>query len=259
LLARGEAVVSVRRWIGQSFSYAADLVLPPVCIACRRPLASHDALCAGCWSGVKFIRPPLCDRLGIPLPFDIGGKAISAQAAANPPVYDRARAVAHFDGVLRDLVHQFKYGDNHIARRLFGRWLLHAGHELLQDADLIVPVPLYRWRLLSRRFNQAAVLARELHALSGVAWDPLALVRKRRTASQVGLTSDQRRRNVRAAFAVPPERQPKVERRRIVLLDDVVTTGATAEACAAALKEAGAEAVDVLALGLVTSEALINP
>lgn len=252
-------MISVRQWVRGSARFAADLILPPVCLACRRPLASHDALCAGCWSGVKFIRPPLCDRLGIPLPFDTGGPAISALAAADPPAYDRARAVGHFEGVLRDLVHQFKYGDSHIARRLFGRWLVSAGRELLADAEIIVPVPLNRWRLLGRRFNQAAVLARELSAASGVGWDPLALARTRRTSSQVGLTRDQRKRNVRAAFEVPAGRQRLVEGRRVIVLDDVITTGATVEACALALRRAGAERVDVLALGLVTPDSQINP
>ena len=253
-----KAVVKVGGWGAQVASYAANIVLPPVCLFCRKPLATHDALCAGCWTNVKFIRPPLCDRLGIPMPYDSGSPIISGQAAANPPVFDRARGVAHFDGVLRDLVHQFKYGDNHIARRLFGRWLWHAGAELLKDAELIVPVPLDRWRLLSRRFNQAAVLAREVSRLSGVRHDPLILRRTRRTASQVGLTHDQRRRNVRAAFAVARGRVGEIAGKRIVLVDDVITTGATTEACAAALKAAGADRVDVLAVGLVTPESAID-
>ncbi|HEX7073372.1 MAG TPA: ComF family protein [Hyphomicrobiaceae bacterium] len=237
----------------------ADIVVPPTCLYCRRMLAVHDALCAQCWRSIKFIRPPLCDRLGIPLPYDIGGRAISAQAEAHPPEYDRARAVAHFDGVLRDLIHQLKYADSHIARRLFGRWLAEAGAELLRDADLIVPVPLDRWRLLKRRFNQAAILSRELHRLTGTPWDPLVLLRSKRTATQVGLTRDQRRRNVQGAFSVDPARANAVENRAIVLVDDVITTGATVEACARVLKRAGAARVDVLALGLVTPDSMITP
>ena len=222
-------------------------------------LAVHDALCAQCWRSIKFIRPPLCDRLGIPLPYDIGGRAISAQAEADPPEYDRARAVAQFDGVLRDLIHQLKYGDSHIARRLFGRWLAEAGAELLRDADLIVPVPLDRWRLLKRRFNQAAILSQELHRMTGAAWDPLVLLRAKRTSTQVGLTRDQRRHNVQSAFEIHPARTTAVEDRAIVLVDDVITTGATVEACARVLKRAGASRVDVLALGLVTPDSMITP
>lgn len=240
-------------------SALADLVVPPTCLYCRKPLAVHDALCAHCWRSIKFIRPPLCDRLGIPLPYDIGGRAISAQAETDPPDYDRARAVAHFDGVLRDLIHQLKYGDSHIARRLFGRWLAEAGAELLRDCDLIIPVPLDRWRLLKRRFNQAAILSRELHRLTGIAWDPLLLLRSKRTSAQVGLTRDQRRRNVQGAFSVDPARAEAIADRAIVLLDDVITTGATAEACARVLKRAGASRVDVLALGLVTPDSMITP
>lgn len=229
---------------------AGDFLLPPVCLHCHQPLAGHDALCARCWRGINFIRPPLCDRLGIPMPYDSGGKTVSAAALADPPVYDRARAVAHFDGVVRDLVHALKYGDRHDGRRLFGRWLSAAGDELLADADVLLPVPLDRWRLLSRRFNQAALLAQEVSRLRHLPWEDAALVRVKRTPRQVGLTRDQRRRNMAAAFAVPERARSRIEGRRIVLIDDVITTGATVNACARALNAAGAARVDVLALAL---------
>jgi ComF family protein len=236
----------------------ADFIVPPVCLACQQPVGSHSALCASCWQGITFIRPPLCDRLGIPLPFDPGGTVISAAAAAQPPLYDRARAVAIYDGVMRDLIHGFKYADRHDARRLFGRWLAEAGASLLTDADLVVPVPLNSIRLLSRRFNQAAVLAQEISARTGVTYAPQALARIKRTASQVGLTHDERRLNVRAAFAVPEPAKGQIMGRRIVLVDDVITTGATVEACARALQRAGAARVDILALALVANPASMS-
>ena len=194
--------------------------------------------------------------MGLPLPFDTGERMVSAAALARPPAYDRARAVAHFSGSIRALVHQFKYADRQDARALFGRWLGEAGHELLAGADVIVPVPLTRWRLLTRRFNQAAILAQELSRQSGVVMDPHLLRRTRFTRAQVGLTHDQRRRNVAGAFSVPHNRRRRAGGRSVLLIDDVVTTGATAEACARALKQAGAARVDVLALAMVTNEAL---
>lgn len=228
-----------------------DFVLPPVCVACGTRVASRDALCPGCWRQVSFIRPPVCDRLGVPLPYDTGVRTVSATALADPPVYDRARAVARYAGVMRDLIHGFKYADRHHPRRLFGRWLMVAGRELLADADLIVPVPLHRFRLLRRRFNQAAILAREVGRESGLPVDPLLLERVKRTASQVGMTADQRRRNVQAAFRVAPGRRGDVENSNVVLVDDVITTGATVDAAARALRVAGAARVDVLALAIV--------
>jgi ComF family protein len=234
-----------------------DLAMPPVCLVCRAPLAGHDALCARCWREIDFIRPPLCDRLGIPMPYEIGGLTISAAAAADPPPYDRARAVAAYAGSMRTLVHALKFHDRHDVRRLLGKWLVEAGRDLVADTEIAVPVPLARRRLLARRFNQAAILAREVARLSGLAYEPLLLERTRATASQVGLTRGQRRRNVSGAFAVPPRMASRVQGRKVLLIDDVITTGSTVGACARALRRAGAARVDVLALALVTDHALI--
>lgn len=235
-----------------------DVFMPPVCIACRTPLADHDSLCPECWRGIDFIRAPLCDRLGLPLPFDTGGTMISAAAVADPPAYDRARAVGRFDATLRRLVHDLKFHDRHDTLTLLARMMTHAGADLLRDADTVVPVPLNRWRLLSRRFNQAALLAAAVGKLSGVPYRPMALARTRHTPQQVDLTREQRRANVAGAFAVPPRHRREVEGRAIVLVDDVITTGATAEACARALKRAGARRVDALALGLVSDRARVT-
>jgi ComF family protein len=172
------------------------------------------------------------------------GALLSAAAIANPPRYDRARAVARYSATMRDLIHSFKYGDRHEGLPLFGRWLAGAGAELLADADLIVPVPLYRARLWSRRFNQSALLAREVGKLSGVPVDCFLLARVKRTETQVGLTAAQRRKNVSGAFRVARDRA-SLRGRRLLLIDDVITTGATAEACA---RTPGAASVDVLAL-----------
>lgn len=243
--------------VRRALAALADLVMPPVCLVCRTRIEAHDALCAACWRGIDFIRPPLCDRLGLPLPFDTGGPMISAAAAADPPAYDRARAVAGHAGSMRTLVHALKFHDRHDVRRLLGRWLVEAGRELIADADIVVPVPLARRRLLARRFNQAAILAREVARLTGLGYEPLLLERTRATASQVGLSRGARRRNVAGAFIVPPRRKAAVAGRRILLVDDVITTGATAGACARALQRAGAAHVDVLALALVTDRGAI--
>lgn len=235
----------------------ADLIMPPLCLSCHKPLTAHDALCPLCWAQIDFISAPVCERLGMPMPFDTGGTVVSAAALADPPEYDRARAVARFDGVMRALVHDLKFRDRHDARHLFGRWLAQAGAELLADADLIVPVPLTRWRLFRRRFNQAAILAQEVSRLTGIAVEPSVLLRTRRTLPQVGLTRAQRGKNVAGAFAVAAGRKAKIVGARVVLVDDVITTGATARACARALRRAGATRIDVLALAMVTDAALM--
>ncbi|MGE0769490.1 MAG: ComF family protein [Hyphomicrobiaceae bacterium] len=230
----------------------ADFIVPPSCLACRAPLAMHHSLCGPCWREVMFIRPPVCDRLGIPLPFDTGEPALSAAAIADPPVVDRLRAVAGYSGTMRLLVHRYKYSDRQDVRRLLARWLTEAAQPLLDGADLVVPVPLHRWRLLRRTFNQSAILARDLGRATGVPVDPFVLSRVRSTRSQVGLARAQRRRNVAGAFAIGRGRRDKVRGRSILLVDDVATTGATLDACARVLRAAGAVRVDAVVLARVT-------
>ncbi len=234
-----------------------DVFLPPVCLGCEARLDTHDALCPACWRTIDFIRPPLCDRLGIPMPYDTGGTMISAAAVAAPPDYDRARAVARYDGLMRDLIHDFKFRDTHDARALFGRWMSEAGRDLIAGCDVLVPVPLARWRLLSRRFNQSQILAAEIAKRTDKPVAPFSLLRVRTTKSQIGLSRHERRRNVAGAFAVAPGQLASVAGKAVLLIDDVVTTGATASSAARALKKAGASRVDVLALALAGDAAVI--
>ncbi|HEX2553737.1 MAG TPA: ComF family protein [Microvirga sp.] len=235
---------------------AIGLLYPPSCIACGAATGAAHALCAGCWAGIRFIERPYCERLGTPFAADYGPGLLSPAAVADPPVYRRARAVAQYDDTARALVHRLKYGDRLDLAPALGRMMARAGAELLAEADVIVPVPLHRARLWGRRFNQAMALARTVSGLSGVALDPFLLARVKRTQSQVGLTRAQRAANLQGAFRVPAEAKARLRGRRVLLVDDVLTTGATANAASRALLRGGAEAVDVLAFARVVTEAL---
>ena len=232
-----------------------DILFPPVCIACRRTLGHAAGLCGPCWAGMRFIERPFCERLGTPFAQDFGAGLLSPEALARPPVYGRARAVVRFDeGPERRLMHALKYGDRLDLGRPLGSWMARAGAELLADAELIVPVPLHRGRLWRRQFNQSAVLAQHVAARSGVPWDPMPLRRVKATASQVGMTRAQRIENVEGAFRVAADLRWRVRDRRILLVDDVLTTGSTLNAAARALFKAGAARVDVLVFARVVTE-----
>ncbi len=248
----------VRSVVSSAIRNLANLAMPPVCMSCHEPLGDHDAICPSCWQRIDFIGEPLCDRLGLPMPFDTGGTMISAAAASRNPAYRKARAAARYDGAMRKLIGDFKFRDHQDARRLFGRWLTTAGRELIADADIIVPVPLHRWRLLSRRFNQSAMLARELARITELPFAPTALIRSRRTRRQVGLSTSQRKSNVQGAFSVPSRKRSCIAGAHVLLIDDVITTGATVEACTQALLKAEAVHVDVLALAMVTDTAAVT-
>jgi ComF family protein len=228
----------------------ADFLLPPQCLACRARVMEPATLCAGCWRQLSFLTEPCCDRRGVPFAYDPGEGIVSAAALANPPVWDRARAPVRFDEQSRRLVHDLKYRDRHEVAALMGRLMAVAGRSLMEESDFVVPVPLFRWRLWRRRYNQSALLARQLYR-PDLPNRPDLLQRSRATAAQVGLGYRERQANVRGAFRVPQSALREIAGTTILLIDDVITSGATANACAAALKAAGARRVNVLAFALV--------
>jgi ComF family protein len=236
-----------------------DLLYPPVCLACRRAIGAHGALCPECWSAMRFIERPFCERLGTPFETDLAesatGRIVSAAALADPPVFSRARAVARFEeGPAKALVHRLKYGDRGELAGPMGRWMARAGAEVLSEADLIVPVPLHRLRLAKRGFNQSAALAREIAAVSALPLKTDLLIRVKPTPPQVGLTRRLRAMNVQGAFAVVPERRVELADRRVVLVDDVLTSGATMNAASRVLLRAGAGQVDALVFARTVAE-----
>jgi predicted amidophosphoribosyltransferase len=192
---------------------AAGLLYPPACLACPVLTAAPGGLCPACWQAMPVIERPFCERLGTPFALDIGGTLLSPAAIAEPPVFARARAVARFDGTARALLHRLKYGDRLDLAPSMGRWMARAGAEVLDGADL--------------------------------------LLRSRSTRSQVGLTRAERARNLQGVFRVPTEIRPELKGRRVVLVDDVMTTGSTGNAAARALVRAGAAQVDLLLFAVV--------
>lgn len=228
-----------------------DLLMPPLSLDETGGPVQTVGLTADAWRRISFIDTPCCDACGSPFAYDQGARAICPACHARRPGFDRGRAACVYDEASRDLILKLKHADRPELARLFAHWIARAAADLLADADAVVPVPLHPIRLLGRRYNQAAEIARRLSPLSGVAYYPDALVRVRATVSQGGRSASSRRRNVAGAFKTPKSWRRKIEGRHIVLIDDVLTTGATAEGCARALRAAGAASVDLAVIARV--------
>jgi ComF family protein len=223
-----------------------DGVLPPRCLACGEIVAEPDRLCGRCWAGITFFAPPWCALCGAPFAHPMDPDTLCVDCARQRWSWDRARAALRYDRNSRHLVLGLKHGDRTHVAGAFGRWMHRAGTEVLAGADLLVPVPLHWTRLFQRRYNQAALLAQAIHSAGGPDVAADWLVRRRRTPSQGHLGPTARERNVRGAFAVRAGRS--FAGKRVVIVDDVMTTGATVEECARVLKRAGAVFVGVLTL-----------
>jgi ComF family protein len=225
---------------------AVDAVYPPVCAGCGRLTGQHRGVCPACWATLRLIERPYCEVLGLPFSHDLGAGILSADAIANPPVFERLRSAAIHDGIAKALVHGLKYRDRTDLAVMMAQWMIRASDGTVAACDAIVPVPLHAFRLFGRKFNQSAELARAIARSSGKPYLATVLIRHRRTAQQVGLGASQRAENVRGAFSVTEDGRAALFGKRIVLVDDVYTTGATVSAATRALKRAGAGDVTVL-------------
>lgn len=252
------STVPGRLWTGAR-RLLLDAVLPPLCLGCGEIVEAPDGLCARCWPSFSFLAPPYCACCAHPFAEHIGEGALCGACSARRPRYRRARAALVYDDRSRRLVLPFKHGDRTDMARACGGWMARAGAELLADADLVAPVPLHWRRLFMRRYNQAQLLARMAVAAapsSRARLVPDLLRRRRWTGSQTGLGAKERRDNVRRAFDLHPRWAAAIAGRSILLVDDVLTTGATVDACVRVLQRGGAAHVDVLTLARVVRPAV---
>ena len=241
-----------------------DALLPPTCLTCEARVGAQGGQCSTCFLRLAFVTAPLCDRCGVPFPHAGAGvphlETLWCEACvAAPPAFVRARAALRYDAGAKELILPFKHRDRTELAAPLARHMARAGAHLLRDTDLLVPVPLHRWRLFRRRHNQAALLARLLSRLSGKRHAPMLLRRLRATAPLGELGARAREEVLEGAFGLAPDAPARLRGQRILLIDDVLTSGATADACARILLAGGATSVAVLAAARVPDPRIERP
>lgn len=238
-------------WLKNIVPRALDLVLPPLCLLCDEPVGRSATLCPECWGRIHFVARPFCERCGTPFDIPVEDGTLCGRCLSDPPAFVSARSAMLYDDASRALVLGFKHADRTHAAPALAVWMHRAGRECLKEADALVPVPLHRWRLLRRRYNQSALLAAEVGKLAQkpVLYD--GLFRRRDTPTQGQLKRKDRQENVKGAFRVNPSCVEAIQNKTLVLIDDVLTTGATVDECARTLLSAKVKSVHVLTLSRV--------
>lgn len=221
-----------------------DFALPPRCPGCGAVTAEPHRFCLGCWSQLVFLGDPCCARCALPFDYEAGGEALCGACLAHPPRYDRLRAAVAYGDIPRAVALKLKYGGRPGMAETVARFM--ARHVVAHDDAILVPVPLHRWRIWRRGYNQAALIATALARRTGLEARLDLVARIRRTPPLRQMSPRERRDALRGAFRVPPHRKADVKGRAFILVDDVYTSGATANGCARALRRAGAARVDVL-------------
>lgn len=235
-----------------------NLLFPAYCPFCDTEVGEAGNICATCWNNLNFIADPKCNQCGFPFDHAQGQGALCAACLVNPPAFDKAIAVLEYDDQSKPLILEFKHGDRTDRACSFASWMHRAAETSLPSNAVIIPVPLHPFRLVKRRYNQAALLARELSRVGVGTFVPNLLIRKKHTSSQGGKSPRARHLNVQGAFNIHPKWKAKLKNTHVVLIDDVYTTGATVNACAKALKKNGARSVTVLTLSRVVKPVTIS-
>ena len=236
--------------LANPFRHVIGLALPPRCAGCGVPVGEDHRFCATCWSGLRFLGSPWCAGCNTPFAFDRGEGALCARCLATPPRHAGVRAAVAYGPVARDLALRLKYGGRIAFAETMARQMVRL---MPTSAQLLIPVPLHRWRIWTRGFNQAALVGEALARLSVLPHDSTALVRVRRTAPLRGIGGRQRAKTVAGAFAINPKARDRLREKAVVLVDDVYTSGATADACTRVLLRAGVASVTILCWARVLS------
>lgn len=245
-------MIAIKAPVQKIYNLALSTVLPPCCPGCDDATLNPYVFCAKCWAKINFIQKPYCSCCGMPMPYE-DGTLVCVACLAYPPHFDQGRCVSHYEGLMRDLALKLKHGDATYLPRSLSSWLVEAGKEFWLQTDYLIPVPLHRWRLVRRRYNQATLLARAIAKRTKLPVLNNILIRHKATASQGHKTRQERVKNVQGAFTVK-DSHGLLNGKTVTLIDDVWTTGATLEACAKVLKKAGVSTVNVLALARVVQD-----
>ncbi len=243
------------RIIGQIFQPAIDFILPERCNSCGVIVHGQGGFCAECWQQLVFLAPPWCNSCATPIPFEGEGAALCASCISRPPKHDGIRAAVAYGDAAAAVVLKFKYGGRIGLAKLIAQHLRRHMAELKADNLIIAPVPLHWTRLWSRGYNQSALIARELSNDSQVPGIPDLLLRTRRTPPLRGMAAKERQQTVAAAFSINPRHADQLSGRRVILVDDVYTSGATSDACVRLLKKYGASEVLIFCWARVIAEA----
>ncbi len=246
-LARG-----ARDAVGNAVQSLVDLLMPPACMACKAPVATPLGFCADCWSALPAIDSARCVQCSVPLPIEWAAESHCLGCLHESPRFDRTAAPYRYEGPARAVVLAFKHGREAFAGPMAAA-MLRAAPGWVAENSLVAAVPLHRWRLAARGYNQAGLLAGAIANQSGAHFDPDLLVRVKATPRTKGLSRAARRRNAGGAFSLAGDGKARIAGRHVILVDDVMTSGATASAAAGVLKRGGAAGVTVLVFARVAA------